>query len=199
MNRWKFSMTAGIGLIVVFGIAFGAIRASSAVWAALLTSSTFFLLFLAFPGALLIRWPGRGFWLGFGFLGWSCFLLGAIPWLHSTIGQFLIGPGSAEELFELWHPPESPLQARMGPVHPARGFLMVAAFGGGGDSSGLPPGASPEALGQILRVLEILVWASLGGFLTRVFAERRGAPGQDGPGRIETAAPTVAVPPSVDG
>jgi hypothetical protein len=90
MGAPRFSL-ALIGVFVaVCGVAFGALRANSPVWADATLNLTLGFLLFAVLAAVIRRRGARSFWLGFSLFGWAYVLLTFGPWFDSQLKPHLV-------------------------------------------------------------------------------------------------------------
>jgi len=113
-KRFRISISALLGLILVIAVDFAALRAGSLLWAALMSTLTGVLLSTSVVCAAVGR--GRPFWTGFAAFGWTYVVLSLLsvsnddePFLHpiSTIVQAAAG---------YLHPDHRPKSATENPV-----------------------------------------------------------------------------------
>jgi len=99
----RFSIAAMLGIILLFGVGFAALRAASKPWAAVLASFTALMLALALLCVALRR--GRVFWTGFAVFGWT----------YAVLTWGMIRYGDPDESY---HPTVAALEWSLPWLHP---------------------------------------------------------------------------------
>lgn len=185
MGRWRISIGMLLTVVAVAAIGFAAITVASPLWVGLTTSLTWFLIVASLLGVGFGRGKVRVYWTGFALLGWSFLILTIHPVTREHVQRYLISNNLRTTLYTTLHEPEKSAS----PPAPAGGMMGVMGGGttGGGFRSmmgGLGPAQGSTAatpvvsifdLGQILTMLEALIWAFLGGWMARYFAIDRPA------------------------
>lgn len=85
----RFSIAGLMGVVVVCGLGFAALRTDSPIWAHATLSLTLLALLTAILGAAIRRGRSRAFWLGFAVFGWTYLVLAIGPWFKTEISPHL--------------------------------------------------------------------------------------------------------------
>ena len=77
--RWRPTVAGLMGLVLLFGFGFAALRRPTALWASGLFAAALFSMAIAFLRGIATEGRDRAGWLGFAIFGWSYLLLGFAP------------------------------------------------------------------------------------------------------------------------
>jgi hypothetical protein len=189
----RFTIAQLIAFVAVCGVAFGALRSPSYLWANALYTTAFAALLIAMINVVIGRGSSRAYWVGFLIAGGIYFVAYSVPALREPVCPHLL----TEPILDLIYPYVSPSQ----PPPAARTTIALAwnsGQGGTGGSSGTtilaPPVAgkagwdawtepdratgvgytigsislvSPESFRQVGHSLAILLFALFGGIYAR--------------------------------
>ncbi len=90
MQRFRFSVSSLMVMIVLLAAAFAALRTPTPLWANAWFSVALASLVLAVPAAVYRRGQERAFWVGFAAAGWVYFVLALAPWFQTEVGFQLL-------------------------------------------------------------------------------------------------------------
>jgi hypothetical protein len=88
MGKFRFSISALMGLVVAAAIGFAALREGSEAWASAIFAATVIILLLAIPLVIYSHGAIRATWVGFTLFGWAYFALTFSSWF----GEHLSAP-----------------------------------------------------------------------------------------------------------
>jgi hypothetical protein len=200
MRRFRFSIAHLLLLVLFSGVGFAALRSPSQLWASGWFSAALATLTIAVLVAVYRRGRRRAFWVGFASCGWAYLVLALGPGLESQTSAYLVTTAVLDMLFPQFEPPPPPAPA------PASGGMMMGMMGGSMMGYGAMPGAggpgpmggmpmpppmapspvvtwtvpvgSPESFQRIGHSQFSLLFALLGGFLTRRLHATREEPAE---------------------
>jgi hypothetical protein len=155
VGRYRFTLAALMGSLVLVAVGLAALRSPTAVWASLVILVALGTICGATVGAILRRGSDRRAWLGFAVFGWAYFLLTLSPWG----GEYGLGP--ARFLTRA----STALLLRIDPdlvEMPVTGVEEFVVFTGTGKSRSYFHG--------IFHALTSLIFAALGALVGRVVA-----------------------------
>lgn len=153
--RRRFTIAGLLGLVLVFALGLAAIRQASVLWTAGAATITLALLLTAVVGTIWLRGPDQAYWGGFALFGWSYVILANWDWVGGQFGHDLTsGFGDLADL-------AIPVPRLTTNTMPGDAMDQMA--------------TRSVKLGnfvQIGRSLITLIFALLGGFIARTFADR---------------------------
>jgi hypothetical protein len=85
MRNFRFNIATILGMILLFGIGFAALRESSDLWESGIFTVTLGVLLVAVLVAVHRREAKRAFWIGFALFGWSYIALAQVPSIESRL------------------------------------------------------------------------------------------------------------------
>jgi hypothetical protein len=197
MPRPRITIAKLVLVVLVAAIVLAALHGASALWAGMVFSVMFFVLFSALLGIVFGRGLRRIYWSGFALLGWGYLLVFHLPGWQATFGEYLLVPNLCLYLDEALQTPAELVVATVTPVSPAPPSPASPPIGGdpsqgngfpGTAPIGMVPGlgfpptpapvpASVPILGpfpservRIGMAMEALLWAFVGGWVARYFA-----------------------------
>ena len=80
MGKFRFSISALMGLVVAAAIGFAALREGSEAWASVTFTATAIILLMALPLLIYSRGAIRAAWVGFALFGWAFFAFTFSSW-----------------------------------------------------------------------------------------------------------------------
>src|SRR5262249_23763078 len=128
--RFRLSIAGMLGVVAVVALWLTSLRVASPFSVSVAATITLGLLLTGVLGALLLRGPGRGFWLGFALFGGVYLLLVLWDWVGGPLGHDLTT--GLRDLAESLLPPD--------PTLAAAGRAMTARPNSSAPLPGLPPG-----------------------------------------------------------
>jgi hypothetical protein len=88
MGKFRYSISALMGLVVAAAIWFAALREGSEAWASVIFAATVIILLMAIPLVIYSHGAIRATWVGFTLFGWAYFVFTFSPWF----GEHLSAP-----------------------------------------------------------------------------------------------------------
>jgi hypothetical protein len=85
MRKFRFNIASLLGVILVLGVAFAALRESDDLWESGLFTLTLGVLLVSILLAVRRSEANRAFWLGFALLGWGYLALSLVPTIESRL------------------------------------------------------------------------------------------------------------------
>ena len=82
MKRLRFTLAQSMGIVLLIGVGFAALRSASALWSSAVFTSTVALLSVAILGAMVRRGRARMTWAGFALFGWIYLATAFGPWAN---------------------------------------------------------------------------------------------------------------------
>ncbi len=119
MDRPRFSIASLLVVIGVFGIALGAFRNPSYLWANVTFSVAFAAIVLAIINTIYGRGADRAYWLGFALCGGIYFATCTVPGIRDSLCPRLV----TEVIFDLLYPHVSPQPPPPPPAQP--GIVVI--------------------------------------------------------------------------
>ena len=86
MRKFRFSISALMGLVVAAAIGFAALREGSEVWASATFAATSLILLMALPLLIYSRGAMRAAWVGFTLFGWAYLAFAFSSWSRENLG-----------------------------------------------------------------------------------------------------------------
>jgi hypothetical protein len=167
MPRFRFSLAAILGMLVVVALALAGLVSIREVWSKVLFSAMVFALFISILGISYRQDDARAFCVGFAVLGWGHMLIASGPWFENRFSRNLVTTSMAQYL----HPKLQ--RAHQQTTSPPAGNMSMAA------GAGLVPaatlGASPmtgpseASVWRTCHSIFTLLLAWIGGGVARYF------------------------------
>ncbi len=85
MHRFRFNIASLLGIILVFGVGFAALRESSDLWESGVFTLTFAALLISILFAVHRTESRRAFWIGYALFGWTYPGLSLVPSIESRL------------------------------------------------------------------------------------------------------------------
>lgn len=148
MYRLRFTLAQSMAIVLYVGFGFAALRNANESWASATFTLAFLMVSIATLGSLARKGRARWTWAGFAVLGWSRFLIGALPLGDSGVFAGVLdripSPGLLSEL----------------------GFKLVLPY------LSRPTGFIVPYYAQVFISLEIILCGFIGAIVGRLIAEK---------------------------
>jgi hypothetical protein len=86
MGKFRFTISALMGLVVAAAIGFAALREGSEAWASVTFTATAIILLMALPLLIYSRGAIRAAWVGFTLFGWAYLAFAFSSWSRENLG-----------------------------------------------------------------------------------------------------------------
>lgn len=160
MIRPRFSIAAGVGLVLLAGLGLAALSSASVPWVQTIATASLGMLAFAVVGATSGR--NRAFWRGFAIFGWLYALVSLGPWTEGHIRPMLMTTGLLDFAWL---------------ISPHRGQVSVSLMGPGPLSGPAHAFAIDEGYVRFQLIghwLAALVAGAIGGSLAVLMGSRGG-------------------------